>query len=348
MENFELSCPIQKSNFDRVLLAHGSGGTLSHNLVKDIFLPYFGNNYLNVLHDGAILNNSNKKLAFTTDSYVVNPLFFPGGNIGDLAINGTVNDLAMCGALPKYISCGFIIEEGFLINNLIEIIKNMKIAADKAGVKIVTGDTKVVENGKGDGIFINTSGIGFIDEGINISANNCKPGDVILINGFIAEHGMAIMSVRNGFEFESPIISDTAALNGLVADMLNVSKNIHVLRDPTRGGIASTLNELAESSNVGILIDENTIPISDTVKAACEILGFDPLYVANEGKLIAFLAPEEAEKVLGVMKTHPLGIHSRIIGEVVCENQGMVIMKTEIGSSRIVDMLTGEQLPRIC
>jgi hydrogenase expression/formation protein HypE len=343
-----LNCPVPYSDNKKILLAHGSGGTLSHELITKLFVRQFDNPKLNIMHDGAILNINNSKLAFTTDSYVVNPIFFPGGDIGSLAVNGTVNDLAMCGAKPLYISAGFIIEEGFPVEDLVLITQSMKHAADIAGVEIVTGDTKVVEHGKGDGIFINTAGIGIINEGVEISPKNCKPGDVILINGKIAEHGIAIMSKRQGFEFESEIISDCAALNGLVEEILKVSNKVNTMRDPTRGGVASVLNEIASSSNLGIVIDENSIPISEQVKGACEILGFDPLYVANEGKLIVFVSPEDADDVLSIMKKHPLGKDSAVIGRVVSDSPGKVIMKTSIGTTRLVDMLSGEQLPRIC
>ncbi len=346
--NGKLNCPVPYSDYKKILLAHGSGGTLTHELITKLFVSQFDNPKLNVLHDSAVLNINGSKLAFTTDSYVVNPVFFPGGNIGSLAVNGTVNDLAMCGAKPLYISAGFIIEEGFSVEDLNLITQTMRKAADLAGVEIVTGDTKVVEHGKGDGIFINTAGIGIIREGIEILPKNCKPGDVILINGKIAEHGIAIMSKRQGFEFETEIVSDCAALNELVEEILNATQNIHMMRDPTRGGVATVLNEVASSSGCGIFIGENSIPISEQVKGACEILGFDPLYVANEGKLIVFVSPNDAEKVLNIMKNHPLGKDSAMLGIVTADNPGKVIIKTSIGTTRIVDMLSGEQLPRIC
>jgi hydrogenase expression/formation protein HypE len=346
--DFTSSCPIPKSEYDKVLLAHGGGGTLMHQLIQKMFVSQFDNELLNVQHDGAIFEMNGVKLAFSTDSYVVQPIFFPGGDIGELAVYGTVNDLSMCGAKPLFLSVGLIIEEGLPMEDLWRVVQSMKHAAEKAGVKIVTGDTKVVDRGKGDKVFINTSGIGVISDGVNISPKECKVGDVIIINGRIAEHGVAIMSAREGLEFESDIKSDTAPLNDLVEKMLSASKNIHVLRDPTRGGLASTLNEIASDSKLGIKIDETKIPVSEPVKAACEILGLDPLYVANEGKLVAFVVKEDAEKVLQVMKVHPLGKDSAIIGEVVEEPRKRVIMKTSIGSTRIVDMISGEQLPRIC
>ncbi len=345
---FQLSCPIPKSEYDKILLAHGGGGTLTHQLITKIFLDQFGNEYLNQLHDGAVFEINGTKFAFTTDSYVVNPVFFSGGNIGELAVNGTINDLVCCGAKPLFISTGFIIEEGFEIEDLWKIVLSMKDAADKANVLIVTGDTKVVEKGKGDKIFINTSGIGIVYEGLNISPKNVKVGDVIILNGKIAEHGIAIMSEREGLEFETKIQSDTAALNGLVEEILKVSKNISVMRDPTRGGLASALNEIASSAKVKIEIYEERIPISDEVMGACEILGLDPLYIANEGKILIFASEQDAAKILSVMRNHPLGKESTIIGKVIDKGEGLVTMKTLIGSTRIVDMISGEQLPRIC
>jgi len=344
----ELNCPLPISKFEKILLSHGSGGSISHKLIKDVFVNQFSNSALNLMHDGAFLNINGSKLAFTTDSYVVNPIFFPGGDIGTLAVNGTVNDLSVCGAKPLYISAGFIIEEGFPIEELKQIVSSMKTAADLAGVLIVTGDTKVVEKGKGDKIFINTSGIGLITEDVNISPDNCRVGDVIIINGNIADHGMAIMSKRDGFEFETEIRSDCCALNGLIESILYVSKNIHVMRDATRGGVATVLNEIAEASGAGIMLDGKAIPIAPEVQGACDILGFDPLYVANEGKVLIFVSAEDAEKVLSAMRVHPFGREAAIIGWVTKENAGEVFIRTEIGSTRKVDMLSGEQLPRIC
>ncbi|KAB2878573.1 hydrogenase expression/formation protein HypE [bacterium] len=343
-----LGCPIPISEYEKVLLAHGGGGTLSHQLIQKLFFSQFDSPLLHAEHDGAIFEAGGNRFAFSTDSYVVQPIFFPGGDIGDLAVNGTVNDLAMCGAKPLYMSAGFILEEGFPMEDLWKVVLSMKRAAEKAGVQIVTGDTKVVDKGKGDKIFINTSGIGIIDKGINISPLNAKIGDVILLNGRIADHGIAIMSAREGLTFETTVESDTAALNGLVEAMFSVTKNIHVLRDPTRGGIASAVNEIAVTANIGIHIEEDKISITEEVKGACEILGLDPLYIANEGKLLALIAQEDAEKVLNAMRAHPLGKDTRIIGKVVSEHPKNVVMKTSIGSLRIVDMLSGEQLPRIC
>ncbi|MBL7995161.1 hydrogenase expression/formation protein HypE [bacterium] len=343
-----LSCPIPISEYEKVLLAHGGGGTLSHQLIQKMFFSQFDSPLLHAEHDGAVFEAGGNRFAFSTDSYVVQPIFFPGGDIGDLAVNGTVNDLAMCGAKPLYISAGFILEEGFPMEDLWKVVLSMKRAAEKADVQIVTGDTKVVDKGKGDKIFINTSGIGTIEKGINISPLNAKVGDAILLNGRIADHGIAIMSAREGLTFETTVESDTAALNGLVEAMFSVTKNIHVLRDPTRGGIASALNEIAMTADIGIYIEEDKIPITEDVKGACEILGLDPLYIANEGKLLAFVAQEDAEKVLNSVRAHPLGKNAQIIGKVVSEHPKNVVMKTSIGSLRIVDMLSGEQLPRIC
>jgi hydrogenase expression/formation protein HypE len=331
-----------------VVLGHGSGGKLSQQLINKIILPQFRNELLEPLHDGAIFGINNSRFAYSTDSFVVSPIFFPGGDIGTLAVHGTVNDLAMCGARPLYMTAAFIIEEGLPLEHLYRIVQSMQISAKAAGVSIVTGDTKVVDRGKGDQIFINTSGIGLIPDGINIQPRNARPGDKIIINGPIAQHGMAIMSVRDGLEFETEITSDSAALNGLVETMFAASKDIHVLRDPTRGGVTSALSEIAQSACVGIRLDESRIPISEQVKAACEILGLDPLYVANEGKLLAFVPAESASAVLAAMRSHPLGTESAIIGEVVSDMPGFVTMKTKIGGERVVEMLSGEQLPRIC
>jgi hydrogenase expression/formation protein HypE len=343
-----LLCPLPLQQYPSVLLAHGSGGKLTQQLIEQLFLPSFKNTSLAPLHDGAILTINGARLAFSTDSYVINPIFFPGGDIGELAVNGTVNDLAMCGARPLYLSSGMIIEEGFPMEDLARVVQSMQKAADRAGIQLVTGDTKVVDRGKGDKIFISTSGIGLIPDGVHISPEAARPGDVIILSGPIAVHGIAIMSVREGLEFETQIKSDTAPLNSLVEIMLAASNKIHVLRDPTRGGVASVLNEIARSAKVGISIVEEKIPIPDEVRGACEILGFDPLYVANEGKLLAFVDRGHAETVLEAMQKHSLGKQATIIGEVVDEPAGTVVMRTSIGGSRIVDMLAGEQLPRIC
>ena len=333
---------------DKILLDHGSGGKISHSLTADIMLPIFNNPILSQLDDGAIFDLEGKRFAFSTDSYVVDPIFFPGGNIGNLAINGTVNDIAMCGATPLYLSAGLIIEEGFPVSDLKIIIKGMGAAADMAGVKVVTGDTKVVPKGAVDKIFINTSGIGLIPEHVNIAGHNARVGDKIIISGSIADHGITVLTQREGMTFSSTVISDTAPLNHMVKSMLSVSRDIHVLRDPTRGGVGTTLNEIAISSKVGIRIHEERLPVKNEVTGICELLGFDPLYIANEGKLIAFVGQDDAENVLSAMKKDKYGKDASIIGEVVSDSPGKVFMQTRIGGSRIVDMLTGEQLPRIC
>ena len=333
---------------DRILLSHGSGGKLSFNLIKKLFLSNFNNPYLERLDDGAVLDIEGLKLAYTSDSYTVDPLFFKGGNIGELAVYGTVNDLAMCGATPLYLSCSFIIEEGFSLSLLRKIVSSMREASKIAKVDIVTGDTKVVNKGAADKIFINTSGMGTIKEGINISGSNAKVGDVVIINGPIGSHGIAVLSEREGLKFETEMRSDTAPLSSLVADMLKVSKDIHVLRDPTRGGLSTTLNEIALSSKVDVEINEGDIPIQEAVRAACEILGYDPLYLANEGKLVAFILPEITPNMLKKMKENKYGKESKVIGRVVKKSEGKVYLNTTIGGKRIVDMLTGEQLPRIC
>jgi hydrogenase expression/formation protein HypE len=345
------TCPLPITTHKQVVLGHGSGGKLSQQLIQKFILPHFHNELLNPLHDGAAFSINNTTLAFSTDSFVVTPIFFPGGDIGKLAVHGTVNDLAMCGARPLYITAAFIIEEGLSLENLWRIVESMQNAAKAAGVTIVTGDTKVIDRtaAKRDAqIFINTSGIGLVPQGRNINPHNARPGDKIIINGLIAQHGMAIMSVRDGLEFETQITSDTAALNDLVETMFAASNEIGVLRDPTRGGVSSALNEIAQSACVGIRLDESKIPINEQVKAACEILGLDPLYVANEGKLLAFVPSKNAETVLDAMRQHPLGRESTIIGEVTNDMPGFVTMKTKVGGERVVDMLSGEQLPRIC
>ncbi len=343
-----LSCPIPLTQYKYVTLAHGGGGKLSQQLIQSMFLSQFNNPALSAEHDGAILNLLGGKLAFSTDSYVVKPIFFPGGNIGELAVNGTVNNIAMCGAKPLYLSCAFILEEGFPMEQLWQIVQSMQKAAERANVQLVTGDTKVVDRGKGDGIFITTAGVGIIPDEVNIDPKRACAGDVILLSGRIADHGIAIMSVREGLTFETEIKSDTAPLNEMVESMLDVTKDIHVLRDPTRGGIASALNEIAQSAHLGIEIDESAIPVTDAVLGACEILGFDPLYIANEGKLLAIAPEQYAAQILQVMKSNPLGKESAVIGRVVADHPSTVVMKTSIGSNRIVDMLSGEQLPRIC
>jgi hydrogenase expression/formation protein HypE len=345
---FGAVCPIPITNYNEIVLAHGSGGKLSHQLMEKMVLPQFRNELLESLHDGAIFSIGGQRVAFSTDSYVVNPIFFPGGDIGKLAVYGTVNDLAMCGARPLYLSVGFILEEGTPMEDFWRVVQSMREAAATAGVMLVTGDTKVVDRGKADKIFINTSGIGAIPEGINIAPSRAQPNDKIILSGAMAVHGIAIMSTREGLEFESEIASDTAPLNGLVETILAANKDVHVLRDPTRGGITSALTEIAQAAKVGMLLNEDAIPISEEVKGACEILGLDPLYVANEGKLLAITAASDANRVLAAMQSHPLGSEAAIIGEVTDEHPGFVMMKTRVGGKRVVDMLSGEQLPRIC
>jgi hydrogenase expression/formation protein HypE len=346
--NFELSCPAPLPAKDTILLGHGSGGKLSAELIRDIFLPAFENPVLARLDDQAIVNVNGQRLAITTDSFVVKPLFFPGGDIGSLAVHGTVNDLAMGGATPLFLSAAFIIEEGFPVDHLRRVVNSLRQAAVDAGVQVVTGDTKVVEKGKGDGLFINTTGIGLVAEGVELSADRAQPGDKVLLSGSIGDHGIAILAQREGLEFETLIQSDSAALHTLVTEMLGVTRGIRCMRDPTRGGVSSTLNEIAESSGVGIELEESSLPIHEEVRGACELLGLDPLYVANEGKLIAIVAPESADAVLQAMRRHPLGLEAQIIGTVKREIPGLVTMRTAFGTTRIVDMLAGDQLPRIC
>lgn len=331
-----------------ITLDHGSGGRISNNFVNKKILPLFDNPVLCDMDDSARLTLGKNRLAFSTDSYVVDPIFFPGGNIGDLAINGTVNDISMSGAVPKYLSIGLIIEEGFPMEHLEKILLSMKNASEYARVDIVTGDTKVVPKGALDKIFINTSGVGVIPQNINISGKNAKAGDQIIISGTIADHGITILTQRENLTFESPVISDTAPLNHMVQNILACSKDIHVLRDPTRGGVATTLNEIAIKSDVGIKIHEEKIPVKNEINSICELLGFDPLYMANEGKLIAFVPKDSVESVLEAIKNDPSGKNACIVGEVTYDNPGKVFMETIVGGTRIVDMLSGEQLPRIC
>ncbi|MFH0811980.1 MAG: hydrogenase expression/formation protein HypE [Pseudomonadota bacterium] len=332
---------------DKILLAHGSGGKLTHDLVKHCFVSMLNNPLLNKLDDAATVN-LNGQVAFTTDSFVVSPLFFPGGDIGKLAICGTVNDLSMVGAIPLYLSLSLIIEEGLTLKHLKQIMSSIQETAEEAEVKVITGDTKVVNRGCADKLFINTAGIGIVPDGVTISGSEAKIGDKVILSGPIGDHGIAIISQREGLTFETSLQSDCAPLNKLVADILDVSKEIHCLRDPTRGGLASTLNEFAEHSKVGIRIDEKSIPVNDPVRAACELLGFDPLYVASEGKLVAVVAPQDAEKVLATMLENKYGTQAIIIGEIVADHPGRVVMETRFGTSRIIDMLAGELLPRIC
>lgn len=347
-KDFNLSCPLPISKYPQVLLAHGGGGKLSHELIQKIFVKTFNNPSLELQHDGALLQLKKNKIAFTTDSYVIHPLFFPGGDIGSLAVHGTINDLAMCGARPLYLSAGFILEEGLPVETLWKIAQSMQEAAKKAKVQIVTGDTKVVNKGKGDGVFINTAGIGIIEHPGSISPKNVKAGDCVLVNGDIGRHGIAIMAQREGLSFETTIESDSAPLSDLVLKLLSTGIKIHCMRDLTRGGLASALNEIAESSETEISIDEKLVPVRPDVQGACEILGFDPLYVACEGRFILFVAPKDVKKTLSIMHSHPMGKNSYQIGEVRKGEKGLVTMKSKIGVYRIVDMLSGEQLPRIC
>jgi len=343
------ACPIPKYATGKILLGHGSGGKLSADLLETVILPKLKNEILDQGHDGAVLEVGQSTLAFTTDSYVVSPYIFPGGDIGSLAVFGTVNDLAMCGAIPKYISLGFILEEGFPLSDFEQILNSISAAAKKAGVQIVTGDTKVVEKGKCDGIFINTSGIGIVNAGISVNPKNVKPGQLVIISGTLADHGMTILSARENLEFETELKSDSAPLNDLVNSILLVYPQVPMMRDVTRGGLASVLNEIAESSSTRIEIDETLIPIKEEVSAFCELLGFDPLYVATEGKCVVFADPEFAEDVLEAMKKSEFGTDSRIIGRVTeTTTEPRLILRTKIGSKRIVDRLPGDQLPRIC
>ncbi len=343
-----LSCPVPILSHDTVQLAHGAGGKLSKELIDKFFLPRFINSTLEKMEDQAVLENPGGRIAFSTDTFVVDPIFFPGGDIGDLAINGTVNDIAMSGAMPRYLSVGFILEEGLPFETLHRIVLSMEKAAKFAGVQIVTGDTKVVNRGSCDKLFINTSGFGFLPDNVNISASHLEVGDKIILSGTLADHGMAIMTTRENLSFQTLVESDTAPLNYLVQDMLTVSPKIHALRDPTRGGLATSLNEFALSSKLGIQLYGDTIPVQDNVRGACEILGIDPLYVANEGKLLAVVPPEFADAMLDVMHGNRHGKSATIIGEVTEKHPGIVALQTALGANRIVDMSVGEQLPRIC
>ncbi len=344
----DFSCPLPLTAHDTVQLAHGSGGRLTAELVDKFFLPRFANPTLARLEDQAVLDCPAGRLAFTTDTFVVDPLFFPGGSIGELAVNGTVNDVAMGGARPLWLSAAFVIEEGLPLAVLHAVLLAMEKAAQAAGVSIVTGDTKVVHKGACDKLFINTTGLGVVPDGINLSAANLQPGDAVLLSGTIADHGLAILTCREGLSFESRIESDTAALYGLVAVVLAVCPEMRAMRDPTRGGVATTLNEFAKSSGMGIMLREEAIPVRPAVRAACEVLGIDPLYVANEGKLVAVVPAAQAETVLAAMRAHPLGRHAVRLGEVTAKNPGLVAMRTALGTHRIIDMPVGEQLPRIC
>ncbi|MBW2097022.1 MAG: hydrogenase expression/formation protein HypE [Deltaproteobacteria bacterium] len=333
---------------EQIALDHGSGGEASAELVEKVFVPLLDNPYLRELDDSAVVSLNGGRVAMTTDSYVVDPIFFPGGNIGSLAVHGTVNDLCMQGAQPLYLTLGLILEEGLPFQDLRKVMKGVAQACKESGIKVVAGDTKVVSKGHADKIFINTAGIGLIPDTINVSARNARPGDVVMINGSIADHGIAILTRREGLQFQSSLRSDSAPLNRLVAAILDVCPEVHVLRDPTRGGVATALNEIASRSDVAVQLYEEKIPISAPVRSACEILGLDPLYVANEGKCLAILPREQAEEVLKAMKRHPYGAAAAVIGEVLERPQGKVLLKTQVGGTRILSTLTGAQLPRIC
>ncbi len=346
-------CPIPLRNYPTIVMGHGSGGAMMSDLIKHLFLPLFDNDLLAQMGDSAVLDLSTNgksplRLAFSTDSFVVSPLIFPGGDIGELAVNGTVNDLAMSGARPIFLSAGFILEEGLPMEALGRIATSLADACGRAGVQLVTGDTKVVNKGHGDGLYINTTGIGLIPAGVHIAPHRAEPGDAVIVSGGVGDHGMAIMSVREGLEFETQIESDCQPLNGLVEAMLGATSDIHCLRDATRGGLAAALNELATASQVGIQFEETRVPVAPAVHAACELLGLDPFYVANEGKLVAIVPPETAGAVLEEMQAHPYGRQAAIIGQVVADHPGMVVARTSIGGSRVVDLPAGELLPRIC
>ncbi len=345
----QFECPFPIQDYPHVLLAHGGGGQLMHMLLEQLFFPALRNPWLEQGHDAAVLTQQGARWALTTDAFVVHPREFPGGNIGALAVHGTINDLAAAGARPVALAAAFILEEGLPMEELWRIVDAMRQAATQAGVPIVTGDTKVVQHGKGDGVFITTTGLGLIPPGIEIHPRRARPGDAVLINGAIGMHGIAIMAAREGFEFDAPLESDTAALHELVARVLEVGGSaVHVLRDPTRGGVASALNEIARTAQVGIQIEEAALPIWPQVQGACELLGLDPLYVANEGKMLVIVAPSRANAVLQAMRDHPLGREAARIGSVVAEHPGQVVLRTRIGGQQVVPMLSGEQLPRIC
>jgi hydrogenase expression/formation protein HypE len=348
------TCPLPKSQYDRILLGHGSGGQLTADLIQRLFVPAFGNDVLAALEDQATVSLDGKngskspRIAFTTDSFVVRPIFFPGGDIGRLAIHGTVNDLAVGGARPLFLAAAFILEEGLPLADLQRIVASMRAACDEAGVVLVTGDTKVVDRGKGDQVFITTSGIGVVPDGRSLSIRAARPDDCIVVSGTIGDHGIAIMSVREGIEFETVLESDSAPLTDLTRVMLEACPSIRCMRDPTRGGMSSAVNELAAASRVGVELKESAIPLRPEVRGACEMLGLDPLYVANEGKLIAVVPPADADRLLAVMRRHPLGKNAAICGKVVADHPGMVLMQSLVGGERVVTMLAGEQLPRIC
>ncbi|MEP6528161.1 MAG: hydrogenase expression/formation protein HypE [Nocardioidaceae bacterium] len=342
-------CPVPLRDSPNIVMGHGGGGALSAELIEHLFLPAFGSAAEAAeMGDSAVVRVGTNRLAFSTDSYVVKPMFFPGGSIGDLAVNGTVNDLAMAGARPMFLSTAFIIQEGTPLAELGRVAEALGAAARKAGVKLVTGDTKVVDSGSGDGVFVNTAGVGLVDDGVDIRPDRATVGDVVIVSGDIGVHGVAVMSCREGLEFGTTVESDSAPLHGLVADMLATGADVHVLRDPTRGGVAASLNEIAKASKVGVTLTESDLPIPQTVRDACGLLGLDPLYVANEGKLLAMVDPAEADRVLDAMWAHEHGAAARVIGTCVEEHAGMVVARTGLGGTRVVDLPLGEQLPRIC
>jgi hydrogenase expression/formation protein HypE len=334
--------------FDKILLDHGSGGKIAHQLTTELLLPMFDNPLLAQLHDGAVFESVKGRMAFSTDTFVVDPIFFPGGDIGDLAVNGTVNDVAMCGAVPKYLSMGLILEEGFPMEDLRRVLTSIRNALDIAEVQLITGDTKVVPKGAADKLFINTSGIGVIPDGITVGGEGASPGDHIILSGTMADHGITVLTQREGLKFDTNARSDTAPLNHMVQKILKTTQKVHVLRDPTRGGVGTTLNEIAEQSKMGIKLHEDRLPVDAEVAGICELLGFDPLYLANEGKLLCFVPGDEAQQVLDAIREDAHGKNACIIGEVVDDHPGRVVLQTRIGGERIVDMLSGEQLPRIC
>ena len=342
------SCPAPLRHDDRIVIGHGSGGRMTADLIKRIFQPYFSNPILLAGNDFAALKFAKGKIVVSTDSHIVSPLFFPGGDIGKLAVCGTVNDVAMSGAVPKYLTVGFIIEEGFEIQNLERIAHSMQSAAHEAEVEIIAGDTKVIEKGKGDGVFINTTGVGVMEEDFHIGGEKAQPGDAVIISGTMGEHGMAVLSARGDLGLESQIQSDVAPLNGLIRQLLQACADVHVLRDPTRGGLATTLNEIACQSEVCIQVEEKAIPVQPAVRTTCDMLGFDPLYVANEGKVIIILPAAQVETALGVIRSHPYGKHAQRIGEVKESPKGRVLLTTALGTNRILETLSGEMLPRIC
>ncbi len=346
--DFTSACPLPLAQYPHVLLAHGGGGTLMHQLLEQVFLAAFGRPAPGAQHDSAVLDCPAQRLAFTTDSYVVRPMFFPGGDIGSMAVYGTVNDLAMSGARPRWLSAGFILEEGLPMESLERVVCSMRDAARRCGVRIVTGDTKVVDKGKGDGLFLNTAGIGVVEHALTIAPRSVQPGDAILVNGDLGRHGMAIMAVREGLEFQSVIESDSAPVADLVLELLRAGLPVHCLRDLTRGGLASALNEIAAAAGVRLTVDETSIPVREDVHAACELLGLDPLHVACEGRFVAFVPAGEAERTLAVLRAHPSGSGAALIGQVGADAPPLVVLKSALGASRILDMPSGEQLPRIC